>query len=159
MIRLVLAALALVLPFAAAAQAPPSGVVIEDVTDAPRPSTDFVPLLALALADRATVDAELGAPSACEPTRRGPRCTYRGGAVEVVFIAGQADGWTIFFHRGTPFVPAAVMPVLGLPVRRPTHANEHVMRWNGLEGIREIGVAPGSPRGTAWYAYVRVRTP
>jgi hypothetical protein len=163
MIRLVpavLAVLALVLPFAAAAQAPPPGVVIEDVTGAPRPSTDFVPLLALALADRATVDAELGAPSACQPTRRGPRCTYRDGAVEVVYIAGRADGWTVFLPRGTPFIPSAVLSILGLPVStRPNWSNEHVMRWSGIEGLREVGAFPGGPRGTAWYVYVRARTP
>jgi hypothetical protein len=120
-------------------------------------TTDFVPIPDIALGDRAKVDAVLGRPGSCSQTRYGPKCIYRRGAVEVVFIGGAADWITVNLPPRTPFATSALQ-ALGLAARRPDASNANVMRWNGLGGLREVAVFPGNP-GFVSYAYIKARTP
>jgi hypothetical protein len=123
-----------------------------------RPSIDFVSIPGLALADRAKVDAELGRPTSCEQIRYGPKCLYRRGAVEIVFIGGAADWITVYLPLSAPFA-ASTLRMLGLAERRPQFANAYVQRWTSFEGLREVSLFANTAAGTVQYAYVKVRTP
>lgn len=94
-----------------------------------------------------------------EPADRGVRPVtfmyHRPDSVEVSFIRGRAD-WITYYPSKLPYSPRA-LEALGLPPDvPPSFANEHVLEWKGLAGLREVRVFPG-PGGVS-YVLVVVRT-
>ncbi|MDP2314047.1 MAG: hypothetical protein Q8P41_14185 [Pseudomonadota bacterium] len=111
----------------------------------------------------------LGEPSGCEtvtPSRVGkvPKCVYRDGSVEVVFIKNRADWITV---NGTesrspqaaldvPF-DAASLPSVGLS-GTPTAKSPIGIFWRGsIEGVREVSMF-GQPGAKVSYIYVKAFT-
>lgn len=98
----------------------------------------------------------LGKPSTCSKSKYGPKCEYRDGQLEVVFIKGQADWITVNGLGRVPFNDAAIT-MLGLAQSPPTVAMPVVKRWGNIQGLLSVSVFKGS-QGCD-YAYVKVYTP
>lgn len=140
-------ALALFLTFPAiAAEIPPLPV-----------TSAVVPVAELSGATPAAVSAELGAPTSCEKSKYGRKCLYEAGAIEVVFIGGAADWFTIYPKDA--FMTASSLRQLRLPVdQKPAAETADVMRWDGLGGVLEVSAYAGQG-GRVSYFYIKTRTP
>ncbi|MCK6531252.1 hypothetical protein L6R50_28045 [Myxococcota bacterium] len=132
---------------------------------APGPVTPSVILDVGAVAGRpeGSVEAALGKPDACEtvnPGKVGParKCTYRGGAAEVVFIHDAADWITVNDTKGLKFEAQSLVQ-LGLPATTPAAQSPLAMVWKGVGGLREVTMfTPAIGSGDVSYFYVKAAT-
>lgn len=132
---------------------------------APEPVTPSVILDVRAVAGRpeGSVEAALGKPDACEtvnPGKVGParKCTYRGGAVEVVFIHDAADWITVNDTKGLKFEAQSLVQ-LGLPATAPAAQSPLAMVWKGVGGLREVTMfTPAIGSGDVSYFYIKAAT-
>lgn len=124
----------------------------------PLPATSsIVPVAELAGATPSAVAAVLGAPESCEKSKFGRKCFYEAGAVEVVFIGGGADWFTVYPKDA--FMTASSLSQLRLPVdQRPAAETAEMIRWDGLAGVLEVSAYAGEG-GRVSYFYVKARTP
>lgn len=99
--------------------------------------------------------AQILGSSKCAQTRYGPRCDYRNGGVEVVFIAGVADWITISNLEHVPF-NADALNVIGLKKVQPASAMPAVIRWDSVPGFLSVSLFKGSVGSD--YAYIKFRT-
>jgi len=122
------------------------------------PTTDkTIPVASLAGGTTAALRASLGAPASCEQGKYGLRCAYLEGAVEVVFIAGAADWFTIYPSKA--MMTRASLTQLGLPSAvDPDVDTGDQMRWEGLSGLREVAAYAGEG-GKVSYFYIKAMTP
>lgn len=122
------------------------------------PVTDAtIPVATLAGAAPATVAAELGTATSCEASKYGQRCFYKGGAVEVMFIGGLADWFTVYPKDA--FLTPASLKQLALPTdSRPSADSGDALRWDGLQGLREVAAYAGTG-GKVAYFHIKALTP
>ena len=102
----------------------------------------------------------LGASEGCETVRPSriqpsPKCMYRRGQVEIVFINGRAD-WITINIPNRLFNPSSIAEI-GLPLQGPSVINENIIRWDNAWGFRSVTIAPGGA-GRAAYVYVKAQT-
>lgn len=116
-----------------------------------------LPVAPLAGQDKAKVAAALEKPAKCEKTKYGDKCYYKGGAVEIVFIGGKADWFTISPQDAA--MDRASLARIGLATDvRPHFQNADVMRWKMLSDLLEVSMFRGAG-GKVDYFYVKARTP
>ena len=120
-------------------------------------TADVVPVAALAGQDKAKVAAALEKPAKCEKIKYGDKCYYKGGAVEIVFIGGKAD-WFSVSPKDAP-LQASSLAQVGLPTDvRPAFQAKEVLRWKMLKDLLEVSMHQGAP-GKVDFIYVKARTP
>ena len=105
--------------------------------------------------DPAEVTKVLGEPCQQEKTKQGPKLSYRGGKIEVVFINDKADWITISDMSGVSFDDDAIK-ALGLKPERPTFKGTFVIRWEPHTTYRSVSVF--AHNGKTDYAYIKVIT-
>lgn len=113
-----------------------------------------VDVLKIAGRNKPQVSKVLGS-AKCQHERSGENCLYRHGKIEIVFVRGKADWITVYNLGDHPF-STKTLRALGLPEEMPTFSNDHVMRWSGLAGLREVSLFP-KPGGVD-YAYILTKT-
>ena len=120
-------------------------------------TADLVPVAVLAGIDEVTMARRLEKPASCERIQEGRKCVYLGGAVEIVFIGGLADWFTIY--PANEVYGIAGLSQLGLGSdQKPTHKNKHGTDWANVNGLLKISAFPGAA-GKVSYFYVKARTP
>lgn len=92
----------------------------------------------------------------CAKIKRGTKCDYNDGLIEIIFIGGKADWITVNGLEQVPFSDGAIVR-LGFSEKAPAFRSPVVMRWNGLPGVLEVSMFKGQT-GTD-YAYIKVKTP
>jgi len=97
----------------------------------------------------------LNKPISCSKSKYGKNCQYKKGETEIVFIQGKADWITVEGIDNIPFSKAALI-ALGLKETRPSFSNNYTMRWESIEGIREVSLFKGN--SSSDYAYIKVKT-
>jgi hypothetical protein len=102
------------------------------------------------------VDDLLKAKPTCAKNKRGTKCDYNEGRIEIIFINGKADWITVNGLDQVPFTDAGIAR-LGFSEKSPTFRSPVVMRWNGLPSVLEVSMFKGQT-GTD-YAYIKVNTP
>lgn len=102
------------------------------------------------------VDELLKAKPTCAKNKRGMKCDYNDGRIEIIFINGKADWITVNDLTQIPFTDAGITR-LGFGEKSPAFRSPAVMRWNGLPGVLEVSMFKGQA-GTD-YAYIKVKTP
>jgi hypothetical protein len=102
------------------------------------------------------VNELLKAKPTCSKNKRGTKCAYINGRIEIVYIDGKADWITVNGLEQVPFTDAGIMR-LGFSQKSPSFNSPTVMRWNGLPGVLELSMFKGQT-GTE-YAYIKVKTP
>lgn len=98
----------------------------------------------------------LKAKPTCAKNKRGTKCDYNDGRIEIIFIDGKADWITVNRLEQVPFTDAGIVR-LGFGEKSPVFRSPVVMRWNGLPGVLEVSMFKGQT-GTD-YAYIKVKTP
>lgn len=98
---------------------------------------------------------QLKATPTCAKNKRGTKCDYNDGRVEIVYIGGKADWTTVNGLEHVPFTDTAISR-LGFSQKAPSFRSSIVMRWDGLPGVVEASVFKGQ-RGSD-YAYIKVKT-
>lgn len=98
----------------------------------------------------------LSAKPTCAKNKRGTKCDYRDGRIEIIFIDGKANWITVNGLEQIPFTDAGIAR-LGFIEKSPAFRSPMVMRWNGLPGVLEVSMFKGQT-GTD-YAYIKVKTP
>ena len=101
------------------------------------------------------VSTYLGDPTSCANSKHGNKCQYTKGEMEIVFIGGKADWITVEGIDGVPFSKAA-LGALGLSEAPPSFSNQFTMRWERIQGLREVALFKGG--ATSDYAYIKVKT-
>lgn len=99
--------------------------------------------------------AQILGSSKCSKIKYGPKCEYRNGSIEIVFIGGVADWITISNLKDVPF-DANALKFLGLNRARPSAAKPTVIQWNSIPGFLSVSLFKGSVGSD--YAYVKVKT-
>lgn len=123
-----------------------------------RPSADAVAGAALdlrALAGRtpAEVEAMIGAASDCEDALHSRRCDYAQSPVQIVFIDGRADWFTVrTAGEELPLAPETLAR-FGLPVSEPQEVTPRENVWRDFAGFREVRMV-GDEYGVS---YVRIK--
>lgn len=102
------------------------------------------------------VAEQLKATPTCAKNKRGTKCDYNDGSVEIVYIDGKADWITVNSLEQVPFTDTAIAR-LGFGQKAPSFRSPMVMRWNGLPGVVEVSVFKGQTGSD--YAYIKVKTP
>jgi len=102
------------------------------------------------------VDDLLKTKPTCAKNKRGTKCAYNDGRIEIVYIDGKADWITVNGLEQVPFTGAGIVQ-LGFSQKSPSFNVPMVMRWNGLPGVLEVSMFKGQT-GTD-YAYIKVKTP
>ena len=119
-------------------------------------TSETVPVPALAGASEADAARQLGQASRCEPSKYGRKCFFKGEAVEIMFIDGAADWFTVT-PQSAAYSPSS-LDRLGLPRgQTPAFSSDQVMRWSGLGGVREVSVFPDG-KGGVRYFYIKAKT-
>jgi hypothetical protein len=98
----------------------------------------------------------LGQPSSQEKTKYGPKNSYQGGKIEVVFIEGKADWITVSDMGKVPF-DAKAIESLGLKLGAPDFRGPAVIRWDAQGGYNSVSVFP-LKNGMVDYVYLKVAT-
>lgn len=101
------------------------------------------------------IAAYLGTPSSCSKSKYGKKCQYEKGQTEIVFINGEADWITVEGIDQVPFSKAG-LGALGLKEANPTFTNAFTMRWEQIQGLREVSLFKGASASD--YAYIKVKT-
>ena len=146
-----------------------SAPVAQAAPAAPSPAAPWVDVPAIIGLDQGAVDARLGAPTGCEsvsPSRVGksPKCSYRDGNVEIVFIKGKADWITVYGTDSRALATAldvsfdaTTLAQLGLS-GTPTASSPIGVFWKGsVPGVQEVTMF-GKQGGKASYFYVKAFT-
>lgn len=102
------------------------------------------------------VAEQLKAKPTCAKNKRGTKCDYNDGRIEVIYINGKADWITVNSLEQVPFTEKAIAS-LGFAQRAPSFHSPMVMRWDGLPGVVEVSVFKGQTGSD--YAYIKVKTP
>lgn len=102
------------------------------------------------------VGEQLKVTPTCAKNKRGTKCAYNDGRIEIVYIDGKADWITVNGLEQVSFTAAGIVQ-LGFSQKSPSFNAPMVMRWNGLPGVLEVSMFKGQA-GTD-YAYVKVKTP
>lgn len=102
------------------------------------------------------VDDLLKTKPTCAKNKRGTKCAYNNGRIEIVYIDGKADWITVNGLEQVPFTGAGIVQ-LGFSQKSPSFNAPMVMRWNGLPGVLEVSMFKRQT-GTD-YAYIKVKTP
>lgn len=119
-------------------------------------TSETIPVPALVGASEADTAQQLGRASRCEPSKYGRKCFYKNEAVEIMFINGAADWFTVK-PESAAYLPSSLSR-LGLPRDSvPVSSTEHAIRWVGLAGLREITAFPDGA-GSVYYFYVKAIT-
>ncbi len=114
-----------------------------------------VDVLKIAGKSKAEVTTYLGKPSSCGNSKYGVKCQYVKGQTEIVFIKGKADWITIEDIDGIPFSKDALQ-VLGLKNISPSFSNDIVIRWDSIQGLKEVSIFKGGTFSD--YAYIKTKT-
>lgn len=61
---------------------------------------------AIACKTKVDVEALLGEPSSCNPTKHGESCEFDWRRLEIVYVNGLADWITVNSIKGQPFSPS-----------------------------------------------------
>lgn len=101
------------------------------------------------------VGEQLKATPTCAKNKRGTKCAYDDGRIEIVYIDGKADWITVNRLEQVPFTGAGIVQ-LGFRQKSPSFNAPTLMRWNGLPGVLEVSMFKGQT-GTD-YAYIKVKT-
>lgn len=101
------------------------------------------------------VSEQLKAAPTCAKNKRGTKCDYNDGSIEIVYIDGKADWITVNGLEQVPFTDAGIMR-LGFSQKSPSFHSPMVMRWSSLPGVLEVSMFKGQT-GTD-YAYIKVKT-
>jgi len=101
------------------------------------------------------VSAYLGMPSSCGKSKYGNKCQYGKGETEIVFINSKADWITIEGIDQIPF-SKAILEALGLKEATPSFINASTMRWESIQGLKEVSLFKGASGSD--YAYIKVKT-
>lgn len=101
------------------------------------------------------VSSQLGKPFSCSKSKYGNKCLYKTGQMEIVFINKKADWITVEDIDSIPFSKNA-LSVLGLKVSNPSFQNSFSMRWESIQGLKEVSLFKGA--STSDYAYIKVKT-
>lgn len=99
--------------------------------------------------------AQILGPSKCIKIKYGPKCEYRNGGIEIVFIEGVADWITINNLEDIPF-NADALKALGLNKSHPSATRPTVIRWDSIPGFLSVSLFKGSIG--CEYAYVKIKT-
>lgn len=103
------------------------------------------------------VDHLIGEVGACQKTVYGPKCYYQRGTIQIVYIDGKADWFTIF-PPNLPFRESSIS-FLGLNDIKPTINNPMTIQWNKpASGMISILATPRW-NGKIWYFSVKSQTP
>jgi hypothetical protein len=102
------------------------------------------------------VGEQLKATPTCAKNKRGTKCDYYDGRIEIVYIDGMADWITVNGLEQVPFTDAGIVQ-LGFNRKSPSFHSPMVMRWNSLPDVLEVSMFKGHT-GTD-YAYIKVKTP
>lgn len=120
-------------------------------------TSETISVSALAGASEPDVARQLGQASRCEPSKYGRKCFYTGDAVEIMFIDGAADWFTVT-PQNVAYSPSS-LGQLGLPRgQAPAFSNDQVMRWTGLGGLREVSAFSDSNGGVRYF-YIKAKSP
>lgn len=103
------------------------------------------------------VEAIIGAPISCEPSKYGELCQFSKSNSEITFINGKADWITIGDLKSLSYESSAIESI-GLPLIKPTFKNELVTRWENIPGYLYVSISPGEG-GSILFAYIKVTTP
>jgi hypothetical protein len=114
----------------------------------------LIDLTKIAGKDARQVAQILGA-SKCSKIKYGPKCEYRNGGIEVVFIGGIADWITISNLEDLPFNVEA-LKALGLNAARPSATKPTVIQWESIPGFLSVSLFKGNMGSD--YAYIKVKT-
>jgi len=118
---------------------------------------DGVNVLTLTGEDPATIEQLLGPTERCEQALHSLRCRYAQSPVEIVFIAGRADWFTIRSRgQDIPFT-ADGLAYFGLPLAEPDEVTARESVWRDLAGLKEVRLV-GDENGVA-YARIKAITP
>lgn len=98
----------------------------------------------------------LGKPGSCSKIKYGPKCDYKDGQIEIVFIKGKADWITIKGLEKLPFSEDTIK-VIGFSPRAPEVAMPIVKRWENIQGLMEVSLFKGQIGSD--YAYIKAYTP
>lgn len=101
------------------------------------------------------VASALGKPSSCTASKYGSKYSYDKGQTEIVFIGGKADWITVEALDGISYDPAAIT-AFGLKATTPTFNNQFTVRWERVQGLREVSIFPIGAKVD--YAYIKVVT-
>lgn len=119
-------------------------------------TSEAIPVPALVGANEADAARRLGQASRCEPSKYGRKCFYKGDAVEIMFIDGAADWFTVTPEKAA--YPPSSLDQLGLPHgQAPAFSNDQVTRWTNLGGLHEVSVFPDG-MGNVRYFYIKAKT-
>jgi len=106
--------------------------------------------------NKKSVERVVGKAESCEKSKYGEKCYYRGGSLEIVFIEGQADWFTVYPSNALYLQDC--IEQIGLKSRKPDAQASGSMKWLGLDGLLEVQAFRGS-KGYVDYLYVKARTP
>ncbi|WP_150118970.1 hypothetical protein [Massilia sp. NR 4-1] len=99
--------------------------------------------------------AQILGSSKCSKIKYGPKCEYRNGSIEIVFIGGAADWITISNLEDVPF-NADALKALGLNKAHPSATKPMVIRWDSIPGFLSVSLFKGIVGSD--YAYIKVKT-
>jgi hypothetical protein len=102
------------------------------------------------------VGEQLNSTPTCVKNKRGTKCDYKDGRIEIVYIDGKADWIAVNGLEQIPFSDAGIVD-LGFTRKSPSFRSPMVSRWNGLPNVLEVSMFKGHS-GTD-YAYIKVKTP
>lgn len=108
----------------------------------------------IANASRQSVAAQLGDEERCEKNEYGERCSYKNGSIFLIFANNRVSRAEIHALGNLAFSPSSIA-ALGLKPKSPDFRSKAVIRWKGIEGLKEVNVFPDGNDRTS-YAYVVV---
>ncbi|MDQ6829722.1 MAG: hypothetical protein M3081_12745 [Gemmatimonadota bacterium] len=85
-----------------------------------------------------------------------PANFYKNGQIQIVYVDGKADWITIFRLSALPYGQQSIK-ALNLPVSPPVVNTADVIKWQDVNGIKEISLYP-EKSGKLDYASILVRT-
>ena len=130
-------------------------VLLALIADNSTSAQPIVDIPKIAGADKPEVEKFLGQATSCETIKYGLKCYFTVGETEIVFIDGKADWITINQMQTTPYSPQA-LTALGLKNQKPTFSSDDVIRWEDIQGIREISIFPAGKK--IFYVYIKMKT-
>lgn len=86
----------------------------------------------------AEVETLLGSPSECEQALHSLRCDYAQSPVQIVFIDGRADWFTVRVRESDLPFASQSLARFGLPVSEPAQQTEQESVWRDIAGFKEV---------------------
>jgi hypothetical protein len=112
-----------------------------------------VDIKALAGRTPAEVQALIGPASDCEQALHSRRCDYAQSPVQIVFIDGRADWFTVRAMGQELQLAPETLARFGLPVAEPQEQTQRENVWHDLAGLKEVRMV-GDEYGVS---YVRIK--